>query len=126
MDASLEDQYVRTNGITLHVVAAGPRDGPLVILLHGFPEFWWEWRAQIPFLAAAGYRVLAPDQRGYNLSDKPKRIRAYHLDALAQDVVGLIDAAGRDKATVVGHDWGASVVWWLGMKHPQRLNRIVP
>src|SRR5205823_4819799 len=96
---------IATNGIHLHAVEAGPEGGPLLILLHGFPEFWYGWRHQIEPLAAAGFRVLAPDQRGYNLSDKPKRISAYNLDTLARDVLGLIDDAGARKARVVGHDW---------------------
>ena len=91
----LDYQYVETNGIRLHVAQAGPNDGTLVILLHGFPEFSFGWRRQIPYLASAGYRVWAPDQRGYNLSDKPDGIAEYTLDELAADVIGLIDAAGQ-------------------------------
>ncbi len=119
-----EHRMVNTNGIHLHVVTAGPANGPLVILLHGFPEFWYGWRYQIDALAAAGYRVLAPDQRGYNLSDKPKSLGAYRLDELAKDIVGLIDGEGREKACIVGHDWGGAVAWWLGLKHPQRVARL--
>lgn len=115
---------IASNGINLHVAQAGPADGPLVILLHGFPEYWASWRQQIPVLAAAGYRVWAPDQRGYNLSDKPAGIAAYDLDQLALDVVGLIDATGVEKALVVGHDWGAAVAWWLGIKHAHRLEKL--
>src|SRR5689334_12999135 len=107
--ADFEHTFINTNGIRLHVVQAGPTDGPLVILLHGFPEFWVGWSKQIPALAQAGYRVWAPDQRGYNLSDKPKGLDAYTLDQLAADVIGLIDASGRDKVFLVGHDWGAAV-----------------
>ena len=121
----MEYQHITTNGIDLHVVQDGPSTGPLVILLHGFPEFWYGWRRQIPHLAAAGYRVWAPDQRGYNLSDKPDGIAAYTLDELAADVVGLMDAAGQEKAFVVGHDWGAAVAWWLAAKYPARLARMV-
>src|SRR5258708_3941221 len=93
-------------GVRLHVVEAGPEDGPLLILLHGFPELWYGWRRQIGPLAAAGFRVQCPDQRGYNLSDKPRGVSSYNLDRLAGDVLGLIDAAGVAKARVVGHDWG--------------------
>jgi len=118
-----EHAYIATNGVTLHVVRAGPPDGPLVVLLHGFPELWYAWRHYIQALAAAGYRVLAPDQRGYNLSDKPLRVKDYDLDALALDVVGLVEAEGRKKAFVAGHDWGAAVTWWLAMKHPERVER---
>ena len=121
----MEHQQITTNGIKLHVVQDGPSEGPLVILLHGFPEFWYGWRRQIPYFAAAGYRVWAPDQRGYNLSDKPEGIAAYTLDELAADVVGLMDAAGQEKAFVVGHDWGAAVAWWVAAKYPERLARMV-
>lgn len=121
----LEHAYVKANGLRLHVVASGPPDGRLVILLHGFPEFWYGWRAQLTALASAGYRVLVPDQRGYNLSDKPRGIAAYTLEQLAQDVLGLIDAAGRDKAYLVGHDWGAAVAWWAALEHPHRVEQLV-
>ena len=121
----MEHKQITTNGINLHVVQDGPSKGRLVILLHGFPEFWYGWREQIPFFAAAGYRVWAPDQRGYNLSDKPEGIAAYKLDELAADVIGLIDAAGQEKAFVVGHDWGAAVAWWVAAKYPERVARMV-
>ncbi|GAB3643158.1 alpha/beta fold hydrolase [Spirosoma arcticum] len=117
--------FINTNGITLHVVQAGPVDGTLVILLHGFPEFWYGWKRQLLPLAAAGYRLWVPDQRGYNLSDKPDGISAYTIDALAADVVGLIDAAGEQKAVVVGHDWGAAVAWWVAATYPERVERLV-
>ena len=116
---------IETNSIRLNVVQAGPDDGPLVILLHGFPEFSYGWRHQIPSLADAGYQVWAPDQRGYNLSDKPEGIAAYGLDQLANDVAGLIDAAGRKQAYVAGHDWGGAVAWWLAAKHPERVAKLV-
>ena len=120
----LEHSYIKTNDIRLHVVQAGPKSGAPVILLHGFPEFWYGWRKQIPALAAAGCRVIVPDQRGYNLSDKPKGIKAYCIDNLMQDVIGLIDALDYEKVNVVGHDWGALVGWGLGIKHPERLHRL--
>jgi pimeloyl-ACP methyl ester carboxylesterase len=122
--SELQHRKFLTNGITLHAVEAGAVDGPLVVLLHGFPEFWYGWRHQIEALANAGYRVLAPDQRGYNLSDKPKRISAYNLDALAADVVGLIDAMKREKSYLVGHDWGGAVAWWTAVKFPQRVEKV--
>lgn len=118
-------RFIETNGIHLHVVEKGPADGPLVILLHGFPECWFGWRKQIDALAGAGFRVWVPDQRGYNLSDKPVGIGAYTIGKLVADVVGLIDAAGQEKATVIGHDWGAVVAWWLAATYPHRLNRLV-
>ncbi len=119
----VESLRVRANGITLHAAAAGPRDGRLVVLLHGFPEFWWGWRRQIAPLAAAGLRVLVPDQRGYNLSDKPGGVAAYALDALADDVLGLADFFGRVRFAVVGHDWGAAVAWHLAGRNPERVER---
>lgn len=121
----MNDQYIETNGIRLHVLQKGPEDGPLVILLHGFPEFSYGWKKQIPDLVSAGYRVWVPDQRGYNLSDKPDGIAAYTLDNLAADVVGLIDAAGEKQAFLAGHDWGAAVAWWVAAKYPNRLAKMV-
>src|SRR5688500_7467260 len=105
----LDHRMIETNGVVLHAVDAGPRDGPLVVLLHGFPEFWYGWRRQIEPLARGGFRVLAPDQRGYNLSDKPRVVAAYNLDALADDALGLVEALGRERAALVGHDWGGAV-----------------
>jgi len=113
-----------TNGINLHVVMAGPSDGPLVLLLHGFPEFWYGWRRQIPALAAAGYHVWAPDQRGYNRSDKPAGVAAYGIETLAKDVVGLIEASGREQVYLVGHDWGAAVAWWVAGRYPERVKKL--
>ena len=116
---------ININGLTLTVAEAGPEDGPLVILLHGFPEFWYGWHKQIGPLADAGYRVLAPDQRGYNQSDKPRGIKSYAVDLLADDVVGLIDAVGRERASVVGHDWGGVVAFGAIARHPARFDRAV-
>lgn len=121
----IDNQYIKTNGIRLNVIQDGPEDGPLVILLHGFPEFSQGWKNQIPRLAAAGYRVWAPDQRGYNLSDKPDGIEAYTLDKLADDVIGLIDTAGQKQVFLIGHDWGASVAWYVAAKYPDRLKKLV-
>lgn len=113
-----------TNNIQLHVVTAGPEDGPPVMLLHGFPEFWGGWRKQMPALAEAGYRVLAPDQRGYNLSSVPREVRAYALDTLARDVVGLMDAFHLPAVNLVGHDWGAAVAWTVGLLYPERVRKL--
>jgi len=125
MDApNLEHVFLPTNGIRLHVVQTGSRYGSLVILLHGFPEFWYGWRNQIQPLANAGFRVWAPDQRGYYLSDKPRGINSYTLDELAKDVVGLIDAADVDKCYLAGHDWGAAVAWWVALRYPERLHKL--
>lgn len=115
---------IATNGIRLHVVTAGPSEGKPVLLLHGFPEFWFGWRRQIPALARAGYRVIAPDQRGYNLSDKPKGVKSYRLEALVADTLGLMDAFGYEQVNLVGHDWGAAVAWTFAIKHPERLRKL--
>ena len=117
-------EFVEVNGIRLHVAIAGPPDGELVVLLHGFPEFWQGMQAPLEAFAAAGYRVVAPDQRGYNLSDKPAGVESYTLDTLADDVLGLIDAMGYPTAHVIGHDWGAAVTWWLASRNPERLDRV--
>ena len=121
----LEHTSFIVNGVSLHVVQAGPADGPLVVLLHGFPEFWFEWRDYFAPLAQAGFRVAAPDQRGYNLSSKPQGAAAYHLDNLAADIFALADALGRKTFRVVGHDWGSAVAWWMASKNPSRLERLV-
>jgi epoxide hydrolase 4 len=121
---NLEHVFLPTNGIRLHVVQSGSRYGALVILLHGFPEFWYGWRRQVQPLTDAGLRVWVPDQRGYNLSDKPKGTAAYRIDELASDVLGLIDAAGADKCYLAGHDWGAAVAWWVALHHPNRLHKL--
>ena len=107
--------YRQVNGIRLHCMEAGPADGTAVLLLHGFPEFWFSWRQQIPALAAAGFHVIAPDLRGYNLSDKPKRIRDYRVEAVTGDVLALIDSLPSRRAAVVGHDWGGVIAWAAAM-----------
>ena len=119
-----ESVAVDTNGISLHTRQAGPEDGPLVVLLHGFPEFWYGWHRQIKPLADAGYRVIVPDQRGYNRSDKPDGVDSYHIKTLAADVVGLLDVADRKTAAVAGHDWGAAVAWWLALSYPERIESL--
>jgi pimeloyl-ACP methyl ester carboxylesterase len=121
----MEHKFIEANGIRLNVLQDGQEQGPLLILLHGFPEYSYGWRKQIPYLAASGYRVWAPDQRGYNLSDKPEGIAAYSLDELASDVIGLIDASGQEQAYLVGHDWGAAVAWWVAARYPERLTKLV-
>ncbi len=110
---------VVAGGVRFHYATAGR--GPLVLLLHGFPERWFSWRAQIPALAAEGYRVVAPDLRGYSLSDKPAS--GYEITDLAQDVASLIAALGEDSATVVGHDWGGAITWEAAARHPARVAR---
>lgn len=118
-------RYIETNGITLHAAVAGPEDGPLLVLLHGFPEFWYSWRHQIEPLAARGYRVVVPDQRGYNLSDKPEAIEQYTLDKLRDDITGLIDQLGYRHATIIGHDWGGAVAWHLAATKPAYVEKLI-
>ncbi len=120
----VETRFVETNGIRLHVATIGPETGPPIILLHGFPEFWYGWRHQMAYLAAAGYRVIVPDQRGYNLSEKPRGIAAYSLDSLALDIIGLIEWTGADSVPIVGHDWGAAVGWYLAARFPEKVARL--
>lgn len=110
------------NGVRLHYVEAGA--GPLVVLLHGFPEFWYSWRHQIPVLAGAGFRVIAPDMRGYNLSDKPEGTDAYRVELLVDDVAGLVRHAGEERATLVGHDWGGLVAWYAAILRPEVVERL--
>jgi pimeloyl-ACP methyl ester carboxylesterase len=121
---NLEKQFVDLGDVTLHVVMAGAKDGKPLILLHGFPEFWYCWRKQIPYLAEKGFRVIVPDQRGYNLSDKPKKIADYKIGLLAQDVVNLASALGYERFHLVGHDWGAAVAWWTALLFPERLHKL--
>jgi epoxide hydrolase 4 len=116
-------KYAATNGINLHYVEAGPPDGRLVVLLHGFPEFWYSWRYQLGPLSEAGYRVIAPDLRGYNLSDKPET--GYDIETLVEDVAGLIGAVGGKSATVVGHDWGGGLTWAFASFRPELTDALV-
>ena len=121
----IRTRRISTNGVSLEVAEAGPDDGPLALLLHGFPEFREGWRYQIGPLASAGFRVVVPDQRGYNRSDKPKGIASYALDVLVEDAVGLLDALGRERASVIGHDWGGIVAWGAIARHPGRFDSAV-
>ncbi len=116
-----ETAYFDLPGLRMHAAVAGPADGPLVILLHGFPEFWYGWHRQIGPLAEAGFRVVVPDQRGYNLTEKPQ---PFDTHTLAADVVHLIEACGHRDALVAGHDWGALVAWTLAGLHPERVRRL--
>lgn len=119
-----EHRSAPIDGVELHWVEAGPADGPPVILLHGFPEFWWSWRHQIPLLAAAGFRVIALDMRGYNRSAKPEGIEPYAIPHLTGDVKGLIEHLGYERVAVVGHDWGGGVAWAFALTYPEHLERL--
>ena len=125
MPARIEKLRFGVGGVELQVLAAGPRDGEPLIFLHGFPEFSDAWREQLYHFAAAGYRVLAPDQRGCGASDKPAGVAAYRIGRLAGDVLALMDAQGLSSAHVVGHDWGGIVLWHLLTHHADRLRSAV-
>jgi pimeloyl-ACP methyl ester carboxylesterase len=118
----LREGYAEIGGVRLHYVEAGK--GPLIVLLHGFPEFWYGWRQQIEPLAAAGFRVVAPDMRGYNLSSRPKGVQAYDTDQLTADIRGLIQERGATSALLAGPDWGGSVAWATAMNHPEVVDRL--
>jgi pimeloyl-ACP methyl ester carboxylesterase len=118
----LREGYADIGDVHLHYVEAG--EGPLIVLLHGFPEFWYGWRLQIQPLAAAGFRVVAPDMRGYNLSSRPDGVAAYDIEKLADDIRGLVHERGAESALLVGHDWGGSVAWATAMNHPEVVDRL--
>src|SRR5712671_343363 len=115
-------RMVDIGDVRLHCAEMG--QGPLVLLLHGFPECWVSWRNQMPALAAAGFRAVAPDLRGYGKSDKPRGLDAYRIEVLARDVARLVEALGEKRAHVVGHDWGGAAAWHFAMWHPERLDRL--
>jgi epoxide hydrolase 4 len=120
--SELREGYAEIGDQRLHYFEAG--DGPLVVLLHGFPEFWYGWRLQIQPLAAAGFHVVAPDMRGYNRSSKPADVAAYDADQLTADIRGLIQERGAESALIVGHDWGGTVAWDMAMKYPEIVDRL--
>lgn len=122
MSAQQDFEIIRTNGITLRVALAGT--GPLIVLVHGWPESWYSWRHQIPALAAAGFRVAAPDVRGYGGSDKPHAVAAYAIKELCDDIAGLIEAFGETEAILIGHDWGASIVWHTALFYPEKTRAV--
>jgi len=124
--ADLEDRvkhsYADSNGVKIHYVSLG--QGPLIVMIHGFPDFWYTWRKQMEALSDS-YQCIAIDQRGYNLSDKPSGVEQYRIPLLVADVAAVIKAAGRDKAIIVGHDWGGMVAWTFAMMNPQMTDRLI-
>jgi len=116
---------VTVDGLELHLAEAGPADGPTVLLLHGFPECWYSWRHQLTALAAEGFHVVAPDQRGYARSGAPDAVEDYTLLHLVGDALGVLDAVGAERAVVVGHDWGAPVAWHTALLRPDRVQGVV-
>ena len=119
-----EEQLFQNDDVTLHAIVAGRSDGPVIVLLHGFPEFWYGWHKQIEPLAAAGFRVVVPDQRGYNLSSKPRGAASYALTELVSDVISIADELGRQNIFLAGHDWGAAVAWSATLLHPERIAKL--
>jgi pimeloyl-ACP methyl ester carboxylesterase len=119
----MNHRIVESNGIKMHIAEDG--EGPLVILSHGFPELWYSWRHQLKTLAEAGYHAVAPDQRGYGRTDRPKAIEDYNILQLSGDIVGLIDALGEREAVIVGHDWGSPVAWFCALLRPEIFRAVV-
>lgn len=124
MPAPLEDLLFHNGAIDLHAVAAGPPHAPVVLLLHGFPEFWYSWRHQIDPLSSAGFRVIVPDQRGYNTSSKPRGSANYALSELTADVFAIADQLNQPRIFLAGHDWGAAVAWSVALLHPHRVAKL--
>jgi len=120
----LETIAFQNGEVTLNTVVAGSKNGPAVVLLHGFPEFWYSWHKQIDPLGAAGFRVVVPDQRGYNRSSKPSGVRSYALTELVSDVIAIADQLGQERIFLAGHDWGAAVAWSVALLHPNRVARL--
>jgi pimeloyl-ACP methyl ester carboxylesterase len=121
--AEIKHRNVETNGIKMHIAEAG--EGPLVLMLHGFPELWYSWRHQLPALAEAGYHAVAADVRGYGESDRPHEIEAYSMKNHVADALGILDALGEETAVIVGHDWGAPMAWNSAVLHPERYRAVV-
>jgi pimeloyl-ACP methyl ester carboxylesterase len=122
-EPKLAHKFATVNGVRLHYVEAG--QGPLVLFLHGFPQYWYAWRRQLAAVAAAGFRAVAMDMRGYNLSDKPEGVASYRMEALVGDVAGLVAHLGAERVTLAGHDWGGSVAWAAAMTRPELVERLV-
>ena len=119
---NINQRRVETNGISLNIAEQG--EGPLVLMLHGFPESWYSWRHQFSALAEAGYHAVAPDMRGYGESDKPFEIEAYNQVEVVNDIIGLIPALGYETAVVFGHDWGAPTAWSCALNHPDKVSAV--
>ena len=118
----LEERFIDVNGISLHTVIIG--NGKPLVLLHGFPEFWYSWRHLIPQLKT-DFQLIIPDLRGYNLSDKPDGVDNYHIDLLVSDVIGIIESLGFEEVYLAGHDWGGVLAWCVAEKHPNFISKLV-
>ena len=121
-DKKWNHNYLDTNGVRLHYVSQG--EGPLMLMLHGFPEFWYSWRHQI-ITFSDSYRVVASDLRGYNYSDKPQSIKAYSVSELTKDIAGIITQLGYEKCILVGHDWGGALAWYFADEYPEMVNKLI-
>jgi pimeloyl-ACP methyl ester carboxylesterase len=124
IEKRVEDGYADSGGVKIHYAALGDKKNPLIVMIHGFPDFWYTWRDQMAALSA-DYYVVAIDQRGYNLSDKPKGVENYDVRLLVGDVIAVIKHLGREKAIIVGHDWGGVVSWTLAMYQPQFVEKLI-
>ena len=122
IDDLVKHGYADSSGVKIHYASLG--SGPLIVMVHGFPDFWYTWRRQMAALSDR-YQCVAIDQRGYNLSDKPKGVENYRVPLLVEDVAAVIKSLGRDKATVVGHDWGGVVAWTFAMIHPEMTDKLI-
>jgi epoxide hydrolase 4 len=122
--AGFEERTVQSGNVRLRCVTAGPADGPLALFLHGFPARWSTWRGILPAFARAGYLAVAPDLRGYGASDRPADVESYSILRILEDVVAILDAFGRQRGFVVGHDVGGGVAWAMAMAHPERVERL--
>ncbi|MFD2247855.1 alpha/beta fold hydrolase [Pontibacter ruber] len=121
----MEERYYQIGDISLHAVEAGNQDGQVMLFLHGFPEFWYGWHKQLDFFAEKGFRAVAADQRGYNLSSKPENVDDYTIENLTCDIAGLIPQLTTNKVVLVGHDWGGAVAWATAMQHPALISSLV-
>ncbi len=124
IDKRVTNGFADSNGVKIHYAALGKKSKPLIVMIHGFPDFWYTWRDQMQALSK-DYYVVAMDQRGYNLSDKPKGVENYDMKLLVGDVIAVIKAQGREKAIVVGHDWGGAVAWATAMSAPQFVDKLI-
>ncbi len=121
---TFQHRIIASNGINMKIVEAGPASGPCVVLIHGWPESWYSWRHQLDVLAKAGYRVVAPDMRGYGDTDVPPEIESYNILNLVLDIVGILDECGAEQAVLIGHDWGALIAWHCALVHPERFKAV--
>lgn len=124
-ESQVEHAYADSNGVKIHYASYGPQDGPVIVMVHGFPDYWYTWRAQMEALGKAGFRTVALDLRGYNLSGQPAGAENYDMRLLVGDVIAVIRAQGRPKVTLLGHDWGGAISWQVAFNAPQLLDRLI-